>query len=333
MILLLGGSGYIGSSFASALRLRGIPFAAPSRREADYTRFSTLHSLLKSTHAEFIINAAGYTGRPNVDACELDKASTLLGNTVFPVTVAAACESAGVPWAHVSSGCVYTGAKVLSGGLEKIEPDLTAPHLRPILRDASHRVHGWVESDPPNFSFRSPPCSFYSGSKALAEEALAQFENVFIWRLRIPFDEYDNDRNYLSKIQRYPKVYDNFNSLSHRRDFVNACLDLWSRRASFGIYNVTNPGYISTREVVALIENILKPQRRFEFWNSDDEFYRFAAKTPRSNCILDTSKLLAAGVQMRPVSEALDDALRRWNTGDSGGRNGAFPATSVVTHS
>jgi UDP-glucose 4,6-dehydratase len=38
-----------------------------------------------------------------------------------------------------------------------------------------------------------------------------------------------------------------------------------------------------------------------------------AAKTPRSNCILDVSKLLATGVPMRPVEEALADALQQWS--------------------
>ncbi len=37
-----------------------------------------------------------------------------------------------------------------------------------------------------------------------------------------------------------------------------------------------------------------------------------AAKTPRSNCILDVSKLLATGVPMRPVEEALVEALQHW---------------------
>ena len=37
-----------------------------------------------------------------------------------------------------------------------------------------------------------------------------------------------------------------------------------------------------------------------------------AAKTPRSNCVLDVSKLLAAGVKIRPVEEALEDSLRKW---------------------
>ena len=130
--------------------------------------------------------------------------------------------------------------------------------------------------------------------------------------MRIPFDQFDNPRNYLSKVQNYPKVYDNINSLSHRGDFVAACLDLWQKRAPYGIYNMTNPGFVSTRQVVALIQRILKPPRPFESWANDQEFYRHAAKAPRSNCVLDTSKLLSTGVQLRPVQEALEHALQNW---------------------
>jgi dTDP-4-dehydrorhamnose reductase len=88
-------------------------------------------------------------------------------------------------------------------------------------------LRGFAETDEPNFSFRRPPCSFYSGSKALAEEAIAGAGQSYLWRLRIPFDEFDDSKNFLSKIQRYPRVYDNVNSLSHRGDFARACLDLW----------------------------------------------------------------------------------------------------------
>jgi UDP-glucose 4,6-dehydratase len=52
--------------------------------------------------------------------------------------------------------------------------------------------------------------------------------------------------------------------------------------------------------------------RKFEFWENDEEFYRVAARTPRSNCVLDPGKLLATGVKIRPVEEALEDALRNW---------------------
>lgn len=312
MILLLGASGYVGQAFAAALERRGKAFLPLNRRELDYTRFDQLLRCLRERRPEFVVNAAGYTGKPNVDACEVARAETLQGNTLFPQTVSQACQVAGVPWGHVSSGCIYAGAKVAVEGGFRIEKDLARPDLKELVHTRPAAICGFTEDDPPNFSFRSPPCSFYSGTKALAEETIAGLGSVFLWRLRIPFDGLDNPRNYLTKIQRYAKVYDNVNSLSHRGDFADACLDLWERKAPFGIYNVTNPGFVTTRQVVDMVTRILRPGRAFEFWANDEEFYRLGAVTPRSNCVLDASKLLATGVKMRPVEAALEESLRQW---------------------
>jgi dTDP-4-dehydrorhamnose reductase len=313
MILLLGATGYIGQAFAAELRRRDCPFRAVSRAEVNYTRFEPLLGLLRDMRPEFVINCAGFTGKPNVDACENAKADTLLGNALLPQTIAHACAAAELPWGHVSSGCIYTGAKVCDNeGVCHIEGDLTEPGVHRLILADRTRVTGFTETDPPNFSFRAPPCSFYSGAKALGEEAITGVGRSFIWRLRIPFDEFDNGRNYLSKVQRYAKVYDNVNSISHRGDYARACLDCWAQRVPWGTYNVTNPGWVTTREVVALIEKHLTPGRRFEFWENDTEFYQVAAKTPRSNCVLDVTKLLQAGVKIRPVEEALEESLRNW---------------------
>jgi len=312
MILLLGASGYIGEAFVRELQRRQWPFQPLSRKEVDYPRFETLLECLKKTKPEFLINVAGYTGKPNVDACEIARADTLAGNVLLPQTIAQACAASAIPWGHVSSGCIFSGAKVTLNGQTRVEKDLTRPELRSLVEESPEAIHGFTETDKPNFTFRNPPCSFYSGSKALGEEAIVGVGQSYIWRLRIPFDEFDNARNYLSKVQRYAKVYDNVNSISHRGDFAWACLDLWERRAPFGIYNVTNPGFVTTRQVVSMVEKYLKPAKRFEFWQNDAEFYRKAAKTPRSNCVLDVSKLLAAGVKVRPVIEAIEDSLKNW---------------------
>jgi dTDP-4-dehydrorhamnose reductase len=312
MIVLLGATGYIGQAFARSLKQGGTPFIGLSRKEVDYTRFETLLDFLKTQKPSFLVNAAGYTGKPNVDACENARAETLAGNTLLPQTIAHACAAVNTPWGHVSSGCIYVGAKVNRDGALRVEMDLTRPGVRSRVEEKPDAVQGFSESDEANFTFRSPPCSFYSGTKALAEEAITGVGQVYIWRLRIPFDEFDNARNYLSKVQRYKKVYDNVNSISHRGDFVDACLDLWKRRAPFGTYNVTNPGFTTTRRVVEMIQRILRPNRSFEFWASDQEFYQFAARTPRSNCVMDTRKLLEAGVKIRLVEEALEHALRNW---------------------
>lgn len=312
MIILLGASGYIGQAFATELARRGMAFRSVARKEIDYTRFDQLLDLLKTTRAEFLINAAGYTGKPNVDACESARAETLAGNTLLPLTIAHACSATDTPWGHVSSGCIYSGAKIIQGGSTRVESDLTQPELRALVDSEPKAIRGFSESDIPNFTFRSPPCSFYSGTKALAEESISGLGKVYLWRLRIPFDEFDNSRNYLSKVQRYKKVYDNVNSISHRGDFVAACLDLWKVRAPFGTYNMTNPGFITTRQVVEMIKRTLLPKRAFEFWSDDNEFYQLAAKAPRSNCVMDVRKLLGSGVKMRPVEEVLEHALKNW---------------------
>lgn len=311
-IVLLGASGYIGSAFVTELTRRKAPFLALSRSSLDYTRFDVLLDFLRRERPAFVVNAAGYTGKPNVDACELARADTLQGNTLFPQTLAHACAVAGVPWGHVSSGCIFAGAKIAGPEGVRVEKDLTRPDVRALFDQEPARIRGFVETDVPNFSFRDGPCSFYSGTKALGEEAIHGIGQSYIWRLRIPFDEQDNPRNYLTKILKYPRVYDNVNSLSHRGDFVRACLDLWERRAPFGIYNVTNPGAVSTRQVVAQMRRTIARDREFVFWENDDEFYRLAARTPRSNCVLDVSKLLAAGVKIRPVEEALAAAMHDW---------------------
>src|SRR5580700_2835340 len=164
MILLLGGTGYIGQAFAKELSEKGEKFMSLSRREADYTRFDVLLKFLRDNKPEFVVNAAGYTGKPNVDACEAAQADTLAGNTLLPQTIADACAAAGIPWGHVSSGCIYSGAKVEQNGQMQTEKDMSRPDLRALLAKNPGAIHGFTETDAPNFSFRDLPCSFYSGT-------------------------------------------------------------------------------------------------------------------------------------------------------------------------
>jgi dTDP-4-dehydrorhamnose reductase len=285
-ILLLGGSGYVGTAFRARLTAENIGYVNLRRTDTDYTRLPVLTRFLQEHRPEFLINCAGYTGKPNVDACELHKTECLFANAVLPGIIREACERTGTPWGHVSSGCIYNGSK--PGGA------------------------GFTETDPPNFTFRQNNCSFYSGTKALGEEVLAGAPNCYIWRLRIPFNNVDNPRNYLTKVMRYDRLLEARNSLSQLDEFVQACLSCWQRRVPFGTYNVTNPGSITTHEVVELIQKSGVIQKKFAFFRDEAEFMRLAAKTPRSNCVLDTTKLQQTGIVMTEVHEAVAQALREW---------------------
>ena len=84
------------------------------------------------------------------------------------------------------------------------------------------------------------------------------------------------------------------------------------KRVPFGTYNVTNPGAITTHEVVDLIKQSGVCQKDFVFFKNENEFMHKAAKAPRSNCVMDSSKLAAVGITLSPVREAVTQALRTW---------------------
>lgn len=286
MIIVLGATGFIGQGFVRHLQASGQRHIPVSRRDIDYYDVKNLRKLLSESGAEFLINAAGYSGRPNVDACELHKHECLYANSILPGRVRQACAEEGVAWGHVSSGCIYTGT----------------------LADGS----GFRESDTPNFSFRANPCSFYSGTKALGEETLEGAEGCYIWRVRIPFSHVDHPKNYLSKLLRYDRLLEATNSLSHVDEFIAACVNSWNLRIPFGIYNLTNGGAIKTSEVTEMLQQSVAPRRNFQFFQSEDEFMDLAAKTPRSNCVLDNSKALQAGLKLSDIHAAIEASLYRW---------------------
>lgn len=283
-LAILGSSGYVGGALKQHCVSNQIPFVILGRRECHNA--IDLCTAIKASGADYLINCAGYTGKPNVDACEIHKMECLEGNGVLPGIVRQACEMAGIPWGHVSSGCIYTGRR----------------------SDGS----GFTEQDPPNFSFRQNNCSFYSGCKALGEELLAGAENCYVWRLRIPFENTANPRNYLQKVMSYSKLLDAENSLSNLHEFVAACVDSFRLEIPYGFYNLTNPGSVTTREVVEMIGKSGVSKKAFEFFQNEEDFMRKAAKTPRSNCVLDSSKAMAAGLKLRNVQDALQECLRNW---------------------
>jgi dTDP-4-dehydrorhamnose reductase len=304
-VLLLGSNGYVGRYFAEFLKSKGAELIVVSRAESDYTDFNILKKLLRQHRPDFLINAAGFTGKPNVDACENAKADTLFGNTVFPLRIAEACAEERIPWGHVSSGCIYQGSKGV---------------------DSSGAPIGFREEDTPNFTLCSGNGSFYSGTKALAEDHLIKGGyDVYIWRLRVPFDHRDGGRNYLSKLLRYKTLLDVRNSLSHLGDFVSSAWATIERRLPYGVYNLTNPGSITTKEVVELIgqegqqraakkdsfsaERMLK---KFSYFESEEVFMKTAAVARRSSCVLDTTKAERVGLPLRPVREAIATSLQQW---------------------
>ena len=130
-ILLLGASGYIGNYFHKELLKRGKDVIPLSRKEVDYCDFNQLQKYIRvhlSGNVDFLINAAGYTGKPNVDKCEVEKTETIRGNLMLPQMISIVSAIEGFHWLQVATGCIY---------------------------DGDNRGQGFTEDDAPNFTFEN----------------------------------------------------------------------------------------------------------------------------------------------------------------------------------
>jgi len=312
MILLLGASGYIGRTFASELRRRGHCFIPLTRRAFDYTRFDYLFDYLRTMRPVFLINASSYEPAPEGALAEGAREKMMAANAILPQMIARVCLMTKTPWGHISSGSVYCGAKVVENGKPAVRRRLGEPELLELFDAQPEKFHGFTELDEPNSSFRNPSCNFYSGTKALAEEAIKDIGQCYIWRLRRPFNEREEVCNWLWQLQRQAEVTDGIHSCSHLEDCVRACLDLWDLRASFGTYNVTNPGAMTTARVAREMRRILRTPVQVR--TGGDE-------AAQPSCILDCGKLLRAGVKLRPMEEALEDCLDRLRVSTRGIRS------------
>lgn len=257
MITLIG-HGYVGDHIAKELTAQNIPFEWITHKQ----------EILSRTHA--IINAAGYTGTPNVDACEIHKQDTINGNVIWPLKLEE--QFPNTPIVHISSGCIYTG----------------------------YKADGWSETDKPNFDFSNG--SFYSGSKALGQEVLMPYlkNKSYLLRMRMPFGDDDHPKNFLTKMKKYDKLISYPNSLSYVPDVAKVAVHFAMALPKPGIYNVCNPGYSCAEEIVEMM-SIKK-----EFFTEEE--FKNAVVAPRSNCILDTRKLQSI-FPLQDVRIALQKAI------------------------
>lgn len=265
-MLLFGSSGYIGGYLQQ--QYPGI--VCPKGDIAD--RAFVMQAL--DEHApDIVINAAGKTGRPNVDWCEDHKEETMRANVIGPLVLAEECLKRNLYFVHIGSGCIYSG----------VSPE-----------------GGFTEEMIPNFSG-----SFYSLTKFASDLLLQRFP-VLNLRLRMPFDGTLSPRNLIIKLSKYSKVLDEANSLTYIPDFLRALDALMSKKAT-GTFNIVNPEALSPYEIMQQYTKVVDPSHTFE--RLTVETLNTVTKAERSNCVLSGNKLASFGHTMTPSRQALSEAL------------------------
>ncbi len=269
--LILGQQGWLAQKFNDFLKDSLVS-------QVDITNLTALRAELDEKKPEVVINAAGITGRPNIDWCEEHKPETIVGNVMLPLCVLQACEERGIYWVHFGSGCVFQGKG--PGG------------------------KGFKEDD------KADPPSFYSWTKYWADSILKHFP-VLIVRLRLPIDSEPNPRNLINKLSKYPNIVDVENSVTIIPDLLVATKKLIAKRKT-GIYHVTNPGSIKHSEIMELYKKIIDPAHKYKLILVKELYKKGLAKAGRSNCILNTDKLKKEGIVLKPVKKRLVEIMKEY---------------------
>ena len=290
MNILILGHGYIGGYLHNHLAF-GHACEIHSRSDFDYTNQQILVNHIIENKIDCVINASGYTGRPNVDACEDDKQSCWYNNVAVPKIIEQACMQVDIHrenkprqtmYIHISSGCIYTG------------------YNKP-----------YTENDEPNFGLYDRS-SWYSKTKHAAETIL-DMNYTSVLRIRMPFSSCLSDRNFIVKMLQYEHLVSHMNSMTCVEDlceFVSTMIDYKccfpaARGTSMtGLYNVVH----STPTCAYSIVNLLQASgisKNFKF--VDDN--KLSMKAPRSNCILSDFKIQSSNMQLPDINKSLEHAV------------------------
>ncbi|XP_050377229.1 bifunctional dTDP-4-dehydrorhamnose 3,5-epimerase/dTDP-4-dehydrorhamnose reductase [Argentina anserina] len=271
--LIYGKTGWIGGLLGKICQAQSISFEYGSGRLENRSSLEADLAAVKPTH---VFNAAGVTGRPNVDWCESHKVETIRANVVGTLTLADVCRERGLVLINYATGCIFE--------YDQAHPEGSGT--------------GFKEEDTPNFIG-----SFYSKTKAMVEDLLRNYENVCTLRVRMPISsDLQNPRNFITKIARYDKVVNIPNSMTILDELLPISVEMAKRNLT-GIWNFTNPGVVSHNEILEMYKQYIDPSYTWKNFNLEEQAKVIVA--PRSNNELDASKLKKEFPELLSIKESL----------------------------
>lgn len=273
-VLVFGGkTGWIGQKVVTLLKDLGhTPLCAESRLE---NRESIIQEI-KTLKPDCIINAAGITGKPNVDWCEAHQQETIRTNLIGTLNLADIAYLYNLHLTNISTGCIY-------------EYDQKHPLGSGI---------GFTEDEEPNFDG-----SFYSKTKIMMEKVLLTYPNVLNLRVKMPIS-HELDKGFVGKIIKYKKLVNIPNSLCVLEDLLPVAIDMTLRQIK-GNYNFVNPGTMTHNEVIELYKQHIDPMHCYENFSLEEQAQILKAR--RANAELSVAKLL----KLYPDIPSIKDSLTK----------------------
>ena len=217
-ILILGGSGILGSSLVNECKLRNISFTAPSSSVLDITKQSEIFHYFSMHQPSAIVNCAAWTDVENSEI-EFQQACALNADSVKNLALTA--KHADIPVIHISTDYVFDGTKEGS----------------------------YSENDP------TTPINGYGASKLQGEKNLLAVFPEKAYIIRTSWLYGTSGRNFVKTIlkkalvrERIQVVDDQLGSPTNSEDLAQGILGILKKRPQEGIYNYCNKGQITWYE-------------------------------------------------------------------------------------
>jgi dTDP-4-dehydrorhamnose reductase len=287
-LLLLGGTGQIGTELRSLKLPKEAEVVAPTRSAVDLEDPAAIGNMIAAEQWGAVINAAGYT---NVDRAESEEKAAFAVNAEAAAELAAGSWRYQIPLIHISTDYVFNGRK----GAPYVEDDIPAP------------------------------LNTYGRSKLAGEEAVrAANPRHVILRTAWVYSPYGNNfvRTILRLAQereRLTVVADQRGCPTAARDIAKASLDIALRlaaepqRASYGTYHFAGAGEatwfeFATAVVELAADRLGRSPQVVPIRTIDYPTAAFRPADTRLNCAAIVRDF---GVTLRPWRSALAETLDR----------------------
>lgn len=158
--------------------------------------------------------------------------------------------------------------------------------------------NGYIESDKPDFFG-----SAYSTAKGFTDRLMHFMDDhVLNVRIRMPITDFPSPRNFITKMMNYQKICSIPNSMTVLPELIPVFIDMVKKKMT-GTINLTNPGLITHNEILEMVREIIDPNLKWENFSLEEQ--REILLGERSNCFLDTTKLINLYPHVLPIKESV----------------------------
>jgi dTDP-4-dehydrorhamnose reductase len=274
-VLILGGTGKLGSAFARTLRAAGHSVTALGSRALDAADFEAVTALVRSAPFDAVINGVAFLG---IDNCEHQQDRAFHLNLMLPRLLAGLSRQLGFTLIHVSTDSVFSGAK---GGPP------------------------YVESDRPD------PVNVYGLTKCGGDFAVLDgCERHYVVRVGVLFGPSPKPNQVFEKMMEAARAgqslfrlsNDIVTSPSYSLDVAAEVAGWLERPRPYGLYHVVNQGQASIHDFIGRGFDLLGLRPRVEAVS-----YRDLGGIGRRNTL---TPMASDHVSLRPWDLALQDYCR-----------------------